>query len=285
MLSILSPLSARAITAGTFLTLVVVAYRPVWAIQAGTTHPAARQDALKTIPLDKLQPPAREKVLSVLNDTCFFRRLPICVFRCDPELYLFLVKHPDVIVGIWRLMGLTEMEMERLSPERLRFHDGQGTRGTIEYLYASHDTHVIFTDAAYEGPLLARPVRSRGVIVLRSGYVLETDGQYYVTSRLDLFLSVDRATWEAITKTLHPLVGKIADANFSQTAQFVSMLYQMACENPETMRRLPTRLTGIQQPVREEFSLLLTKIEKRTKTQNMDTAPTVAEKPPTVLRR
>ena len=51
-------------------------------------------------------------------------------------------------------------------------------------------------------------------LVLKTGYVRETDGRYYVTSRLDTFLSVERGGVELLTKTLHPLVGNIADNNF-----------------------------------------------------------------------
>ena len=249
-----------------------------FAFQWGTAHPAAKEDALRSIPLSKLEPAAREKVLRVLNEATFFRRLPTCVFQCDPELYLFLVRHPDVIVGIWRLMGVTKIEMEELRPGRFSFSDGEGTQGTAEYLYSSHDIQVIYTDAIYEGPLFNRTVRSRGVIVLRSGYVLETNGHYYITARLDVFLNTDRGAWETLTKTLHPLVGRIADANFSNTAQFVAMLYQTAWENPQSVQRLPERLAGIRPEVRQEFASHLAKIREKASTSGDRPAPVIAER-------
>ena len=59
---------------------------------------AARQSALRSIPFDKLDPQSRAKVTSVLSDVSFFRRMPVQVIQCDPDLYLFLVEHPDVEV-------------------------------------------------------------------------------------------------------------------------------------------------------------------------------------------
>jgi len=267
----------RLILLGVFC--LMEASRTGFALQAGTASPLAKQDALRSIPLNKLEPAAREKVLSVLNEATFFRRLPTCVFQCDPELYLFLVRHPDVIVAIWRVMGVTKIAMEELGPGRFSFADGEGTQGTAEYLYSSHDIQVIYTDAIYEGPLFNRTVRSRGVIVLRSGYVLETNGHYYITARLDVFLNTDRGAWETLTKTLHPLVGRIADANFSNTAQFVAMLYQTAWENPQTVQRLPERLAGIRPEVRQEFASHLAKIGEKANTPGDRPASVIAERP------
>jgi len=257
---------------------LVASGRNSFGLQGGTAHPLAKQDALRNIPLARLEPAAQEKVLGVLNETTFYRRLPTCVFRCDPELYLFLVRHPDVIVALWRLMGVTKIEMEELAPGRFSFADGEGTRGTAEYLYSSHDVQLIYTDAIYDWPLFNRNVRSRGVILLKSGYVLETDGNYYVTARLDVFLNTDRTAWEALTKTLHPLVGRIADANFANTAQFVAMLHQTARENPEVAGRLAERLRGIRPEVRQEFAHHIAKISEKTLTSEDQPTSIVAER-------
>lgn len=249
------------------------------AFQQGSSNAANRQDALRSLPLEKLDDTARSKVLSVVQESSFFRRLPVCVIRCDPELYLFVVRHPDVIVAIWRAMGVTEIELEESGPGKFRYKDADGTRGTVEYVYATHDTHVIYSEAVYEGPLFNRTVRSKAVILLKSGYVLETDGHYYVTSRLDAFVSVDKAAWEALTKTLHPLVGRIADANFTQTVQFVALLQETATQNPDGMQRLAGRLQNIQPQVRAEFAALLSKVAERHATLEQSRDRTVAERP------
>jgi len=64
------------------------------------TSRAAQQSALGSIPIEKLDPAARSKVAAVLANVTVFRRLPIRVVDCDPNLYLFLIRHPDVVVGI-----------------------------------------------------------------------------------------------------------------------------------------------------------------------------------------
>ncbi len=261
-----------------------------WPITQGTTSSGAQESAIKLIPFDKLQPDAARKVQSVLEEACFFRRLPVCVIPCDPELYCFLTRHPDVIVAVWQLMGITQLDCHQIGPGRFRFVDGAGTHGTIEYLYSNHDTHIIYTEGLYEGSLFIRPVKSRGVIVLKSGFVRETDGQYYVTSRLDAFLSVDRAAIEALTKTFHPLVGRVADTNFSQTAHFVGMLSRTAQENPDGLRRLAERLQGVQPEVKQQFATILAQVAEKAEKDGRNTGPrrspeNLAERVPDTSRK
>ena len=61
-----------------------------------TTSKSARQDAVRSIPFEQLDPEGRNKVNSVLSNLTVFRRMPTRVIDCDPGLYLFLVEHPDV---------------------------------------------------------------------------------------------------------------------------------------------------------------------------------------------
>ncbi len=111
-----------------------------------TTSEAARQDAIRSIPFDKLDEQALSEVRSVLSDVAIFRRLPIHVVPCDPEMYLFLVRHPDVVVGAWETLGLSKMRMRRTGPAEFSLVDGAGASGKVKVLYESFDTHVVLTD-------------------------------------------------------------------------------------------------------------------------------------------
>ncbi len=77
---------------------------------------------------------------------------------------------------------------------------------------------MIFSEGCYEGPIMAKPVTGRTLVVLKTGHAREPDGRYYITSRLDAFMQVDHQAIEWVTKTLQPLVGKVADVNYTQDA-------------------------------------------------------------------
>ena len=251
-------------------------------LRATSSH-VARQSALDSIPFDKLDPDARAKVASVLSDVGFFRRMPIRVVQCDPDLYLFLVEHPDVVVNIWEVMGVTQMAIEQTGPVTFHVTDTAGTRGSVQYLYSDHETHLMYTEGAYDGPLFTRQVKGRGLMVLKTGYVREPDGRYYITSRLDAFMRVENVGVELLTKTFSPLVGKVADLNFTQTTGFLGSLSQTAEVNPGGVERLAVKLSKVQPEYRQELAQLAQQVaEKAAQLAEHDAThpPLVASQPP-----
>ena len=81
-------------------------------------------------------------------------------------------------------------------------------------------------------------MRGRGVLVLKCGYVRQSNGRYLVTSRLDSFLTIEPAAAELIGKTVSPLMGKTADNNFVQTVGFLGSLSRTAEVNSRGVQRL-----------------------------------------------
>jgi hypothetical protein len=228
-----------------------------------TSSAAARQSAIHSIPLDKLDADGRAKVNAVLNNVTVFRRFPVRVVNCDPDLYLFVIRHPDVVVNIWQVLGLSQLQFRQTGPDTYHVVESAGTTSTLEFLYHTHDTHVIYGRWAYTGPLLARTVHGQCLAVLKTGYVRETDGRYYVTSRLDGFLSVEPGGVELLTKALHSLVIKNADTNFVQTVAFVGSLSRTAEVNLRGMQHLAQRLTDVQPDVRRQFAQVVTGVAQR----------------------
>ena len=229
----------------------------------GTTSGAARKSALACIPLKKLDEEARAKVDLVLSETSVFRRLPIRVVQCDPDMYLFLVRHPDIVVNIWEIMGICQVTVRQVDENKFTVVDKTGTRGTAEFLYSSPTTHIIYVEGVFEGAPLTIPARGRTLLVLKSGYVLEPDGRYYVTSRMDAFVQIEHGGIELLTRTFQPVVGRVVDINFLQTAGFLGSLSRTAEVDMRGMERLADKLTNVQPEVRHKFVQLSTQVARR----------------------
>ncbi|NLS96032.1 MAG: hypothetical protein GXX96_28170 [Planctomycetaceae bacterium] len=218
------------------------------------TNAEAKASAVQSIPRDLLAPDALAKVDAVLADTAMFRRMPIRVVPCDPDMYLFLVRHPDVVVNIWDVLKMSNLAMQQTGPTSFDMVDNAGTEGSVEFLYQGPDTHIIYSEGRYQGPLIRKPVTGRSIVVLKTGYVREPDGRYYITSRLDAFLQVDHEGLELLTKTIHPLLGRVADTNFTQTIAFVGSLSKTAEVDPDGMRRLAGQLEKVQPDIARQFA-------------------------------
>lgn len=237
------------------------------ALWQGSSHGEVRDQAIQAMPLDRLSGPARAKADGVLANVSVFRRMPTRVIDCDPELYLFLLRHPDVVVDIWETLGMSQVKAKQVGDGKYDVTDQAGTKGTVEFLYRSHDTHLIFAEGSYEGVLSLRPVHGKLLLSVRSGYVRETDGRYYVTTRLDSFMNVEPGAVEVVTKTIQPIMGKIADANFVQSLAFVGSLSRTAEVNPAGVQRLAGKLNDVQAESRNELCTLAERIGQQAELQ------------------
>ncbi|MBN1394920.1 MAG: hypothetical protein JW959_07850 [Pirellulales bacterium] len=223
-----------------------------------------RREAIKSIPLDRLEASDREKVAAVLSNVTVFRRMPTKVIDCDPKMYLFLVRHPDVVVSIWELLKISKLQMSETGDGAFALSEPDGASVSLRFVHQSHDTHVIYGEGTYRGPLLPRPVTGRGVLVLKTGYVRETNGRYYITNRLDCFLSVEPIGAELLTKTVSPLVGKTADNNFTQSAAFLSTISRTAEVSSRTIRALALRLDRVQPEVKAKLVVLAEAVNRKS---------------------
>jgi hypothetical protein len=186
--------------------------------------------------------------------------MPISVIDCDPTLHQFLLRYPEVVINIWQLMGITNVSADRTGPFTMNASDGVGTTSQVELIYGTNDTHLFFCEGQYEGPLFRKPVNGRCVLVLKTGHREKQDGKWSVSNRMDIFLQLDHVGVDAITKTLHPLVGKSADVNFTETMKFVERISMTAEKNGPGMERLAERLDKVDPATREKFTEYTTNI-------------------------
>ena len=240
------------------------------------TSRAAREEALRAMPLARLDRDARTKASAVIKNVSIYRRLPVQTIDCDPELYAFLMRHPEVVVNLWQVMGITRMQLDPLDPTRYKVADGEGTKGQMEYLFTSGNVNVIYSEGTYDGPLYPRTVRGKCLMLLRSDYRRGANGRYSIVTQLDTFLAVDNLGVEVLAKTFQPLIGKAADHNFTETATFVSNLSRTAETNEDGLLRLGRKLNRVDATTRERFLELVSAVPQRLAMAEIEAMPTSA---------
>jgi hypothetical protein len=250
-------------------------------VSQASTSTASRQDAVRSIPLSKMDAAEKAKANSVLSDISVFRRLPVRMIECDPDMYLFLVRHPDIIVNIWQALKISELDVRQVGPNSYRVVDTDGTTATFEYIYRSPELNIVYAEGSYTGTLLQKSFKGRGLIVLKSGYIQESDGRNYITSRMDVFVSVEAGAVELVAKTLHPLVGKVVDNNFTQSVAFVGNLSRTAEVNSAGVQRLSEKLTHVQPELRQQLAKMAEDMAKKAE----DRPPRPSESQPLVANR
>jgi hypothetical protein len=231
-----------------------------------TSSQSARNEAAASIPLEALSRDDALRVAEVVNNTTIYRRLPTRTIECDPNLFLFLARHPDVIVGIWDLMGISNVSLKRTGETTFLAGDNKGTHCTVELLHSTTSRQIYYAEGNYDGPIFQGPVTARCVIVLSSGYARSATGQTLVAGQVDAFIEIDRAGLKLLAKTVQPLIGKAADYNFTETMAFVARLSEVAAENPQGVERMAGRLDEVDGGIRERFVEISNKVGSRGET-------------------
>jgi hypothetical protein len=220
-----------------------------------------------------MAPNDRHTAQAIVKNASFYRRLPTRVIDCDPEMFNFLLQHPEVVIDVWRVMGISQVTLEKLSAGNgsgavYRGTDGAGTTGTVRFLSSNwgqnaRNLAVVYADGRYEGKPFLAPLKAQSILLLRSGAVQETNGRHYVTVRIDSFVRVEQLGVELIAKTVQPWINKTADHNLIETLSFLSNFSRTAERNPQGMQRLATRLATVDEPTRNELVALCFRTAER----------------------
>jgi hypothetical protein len=247
----------------------LIAWRSAAVAQAeeprkANTSRQAKEDAIAAMPLAQLAPQDRAAVQDVINDPSIYRRLPTQVIDCDPHFYLFLMDNPEVIVQIWRVLGISNVSLDRVGEDSYRAADGEGTVCNVHRLYRSHDRQLLYATGSYEGSVLKNRVEARCVLMLRSAYIRETNGRHYVTCVLDAFVRIDQGGLELLAKTFQSLIGKSADMNFAEAMHFVSSLSRTAEVNPDGLARISQKLVTVQEETRDRLAVVSAEVAARS---------------------
>lgn len=233
-------------------------------LPSGNSSREARDSAVQGIPYNQLTSQAAGKIRAVVEHSSFFRRMPTQVIDCEPEMFTFLVRNPEVIVNIWDVMAITRVSLQRLSQYQHQGDDGSGTRCKIDLVFGNDQLHVYQVNGSYQGNLWPKELLGQSVIVLHHSKSTNSDGSSQVTVKMDVFLKIENIGADLVVRTLGPLVSRSADYNFIECVAFVSQVSQAAVTNPQGLQNLASRLQKIDPIVREQFIATAKSVRERS---------------------
>ena len=212
---------------------------------AGTSSKAELNRAISRLPLANLSAPDRQKVNQVVQDLSLYRRLPTITCRTDPRVYSFFVENPDVAVSIWRVMGISEMQLRQVSATEYESDLKDGTLGLIKVLHRSPTRQLILCEGDFKSPLLVKTIRSTGLMCLQSQQWRDANGDEFVTHSADVFVVLHSDTVEAVAKLISPMSFKMADKNFEEVTLFIRMMDEVMSRQPGWIEQTAAQLDGV----------------------------------------
>ena len=230
----------------------------------GTSSREARDAAIQRIPFQQLTPEASARLKTVVSSASYFRSMPAETVDCDPEMFTFLVRHPEVIVNIWDVMEVTKVSLQRSGPYQLNGSDGAGTSSKMDLVFGNDTMHIYFANGSYQGNLWARELNGKCVVILHNRPGQLSNGKQGIAASMDVFMKLDNMGADLVVKTLGPLMGKTADYNFTECASFFSQISQTAEHNPYGIQQLAKRLTKVDPKIRDQFIATTNSVARRS---------------------
>ena len=229
----------------------------------GTSNAKTRHEASSAVPYRLLRSEQARRVHEIVSHPSIYRRLPVKTIDCDHEMFTFLVRNPEVVVGIWQNMGVTKLSITRRGAHSFEASDGMGTTSQFQLLYGAPRLHIYHGTGFYEGPLLKKKLRGECVLLVRTAYRRTPQGRMSITNVLDVFVHVENAAVDLAAKTLYPLFIHAADENLVTTVNFLSQLSYTAEMNPQKVTQLAGRLRQVTPEVRQDFSTVAQTVSQR----------------------
>jgi hypothetical protein len=226
------------------------------------------QESTKKIPWNALSPQVQTKIRCVVSEHSLFRRMPQQKIYADPEMFQFLSEHPDLVVGFWEKLGVTQISLQELNQDQFLMKEATGTTAVAEVVYRTKDICVVYAKGLYKGPFLVRSYDGEVVLILRNRFMRDANNEPVIVCDLDVFIRIDHLGVDFLAKLFATTLGKIADSNFEQTVAFVGYVSESAGINAESVKRTGFQVKNVRETVREDFSDVVDRVAMRITRRN-----------------
>jgi len=149
-------------------------------------------------------PPAERARLQALAESAFVSaRVEGEPFVARPEVFEFLLDHPEFATHVTRALRLARYRIWR-GPEGLWLDDGWGVVGQFWVVHAANGTRVMYARGAYHSKLLPS-IHGQAVVVLEYGTSPAPGRRARITPRVTGFVTLDSRLLEVAGRVAGPL--------------------------------------------------------------------------------
>ncbi|MCH2212823.1 MAG: hypothetical protein MK110_16080 [Fuerstiella sp.] len=220
----------------------------------GRSSARLRDSKLKQLPWKQISPASQIRIREVLDKCAQYRQLPELHYEVRPDIYRYLVEHPDVSVSTWRVMGISKVQMWQTAALQFEATAPDGSFGVADVLYRDQSQCLLLFDGTYNSPLLPRPITAAGLVWLRYDYRPAADGKTQVRQKLDVFVSFPSITARAMALLISPVTNMMMDRNAFEISLYSRMMSQAAENDPEWIEQIASQLDSVLPQRRKELA-------------------------------
>jgi hypothetical protein len=192
------------------------------------------------VPLESMPSATRDALSKVMKDPTLTAVSPADEFVANPDMYQWLLDHPDRTAGAWRKLGVAAVEIKPLKDGRFCWKDENGSELVWQNVAQGPTGRVWYAEGKVNpGPLLPT-VSVKAVAVLTYADTPRSTGDAVIKHQIEVFLHTDSKTAALATKLLGDGAPRMAAQGSEQLLMFFSGIAKYAHDRPEKARGLLT---------------------------------------------
>jgi hypothetical protein len=203
--------------------------------------------------------------------------MPRQTVYADPEIYNFLLRHPDMVIAFWEHLGATQLSLREIKENQYVLKETAGTVANVEVLYRANDLCVIFAKGEYRGPLLAKAYQGDVLLVLRTQFTRDEANEPMVVCDLDTWIQINSLGMDVLAKLFFVSLSKVAEGNFEVTVSFAGQVSKAAVRNTAALKATVEDISSIHQDVCTEFCDVVDRTAMRFARRNQPTSLTFSQ--------
>jgi hypothetical protein len=214
-------------------------------------------DPTQIVPLDQIVAERREIVAEVIREHTFHRQGDADTFPCPASLYLNLLNEPHVTVALWKDLGDSPVQLQKVAPNRYDGNDGSGSTATWEFVLRTPRLHVLLAYFNFVSPHGNARVDARIVLVVNTAYLQDNNKESFIQHNVDAYVKVDSRGWKTVARTMRPLVERILEEQVKEAGFFISLMTRLVQTYPNWASDVVSRHQGIDTATKQRFSAVV----------------------------
>jgi hypothetical protein len=186
----------------------------------------------------------REALTKVMKDPTLTTVSPPEEFVAHPDMYQWLLDHPDRAAAAWRKLGVAAVEIKPLKDGRFCWKDENGSELVWQNVAQGPTGRVWYAEGRVKPGAVLPTVPVTAVAILSHSDKQRPTGDATIKQQLEVFLHTDSKTAALVTKAFGESAPKMAQQGTEQLLMFFSGIAKYAHDRPEKARGLLTSDSG-----------------------------------------
>ena len=206
-------------------------------------EPRAERSRVATalpLPVSLADMPAatRDALTRVMKDPTLTTVSPSEEFVAHPDMYQWLLDHPDRAAAAWRKLGVGAVEIKSLKDGRFCWKDENGSELVWQNVAQGPTGRIWYAEGKVKAGALLPTVPVTAVAVLTHADKARATGDATIRHQLEVYLHTDSRTAALVTKAFGDSAPKMARQGAEQLLMFFSGIAKYAHDRPEKARSI-----------------------------------------------